>query len=171
MCGFGVTLADMERPQARVRDFVRSFGGHWFIYMSGAPSVPAAMLALYVENDIAKILLGLTAIGCAVLSAYFVWRAERLKVIDLTEKTTQKFKLSFHPECEGITTTPIRISRPAVGSPHIRVENYEGHYVRIRVEAIRPTPVRQCVAFITRVQKETDNSCIDIPLPHSTVLR
>lgn len=88
----------MEKPQAGFRDFIRAFGDHWFNYMSGSLSVPAAMLALYVESPVAKLALWLTAAACIVLAAYLVWRTERLKVIQLEERLNGNLELLFEPK-------------------------------------------------------------------------
>lgn len=66
-----------------IREFVRAFGTNWFAVMSGGPSVPFAIWALFVQNETARVGLWLTAAGCIVLSAFFVWRAERKEVVDL----------------------------------------------------------------------------------------
>jgi hypothetical protein len=73
----------METPRARIQDFVRAYFTNWFAVMSGGPSVPAAILAVYVQNDTARYLLWGTVGLAFLLSAYFVWREERLKVIEL----------------------------------------------------------------------------------------
>jgi hypothetical protein len=77
----------MDRT-ARVQDFVRAYCANWFSLMSGGPSVPAAVLAVFVTNASAKILLGLTAAVLFIISSFFVWRAERIRVIAL-DKTVQ----------------------------------------------------------------------------------
>ena len=50
--------------------------------MSGPLSVPAAALALWVSNDTAKILLGLTAFVCLGVTAYRLWKTEHDKVVE-----------------------------------------------------------------------------------------
>jgi hypothetical protein len=45
--------------------------------MSGAPSVPLALATYFVSSDIAKFGLFSTAIACAVLSSYWIWKVER----------------------------------------------------------------------------------------------
>jgi hypothetical protein len=54
--------------------------------MSAGPSVPAAILALYVDNKWAQGALWLTAALCVVLTAYRMWRREHDKVVALTEQ-------------------------------------------------------------------------------------
>lgn len=55
----------------------------WFTAMSGPLTVPATIAALWVESPTAKILLGLTAFICFWASAYWMWNAEREKVVAL----------------------------------------------------------------------------------------
>lgn len=62
-----------------ISDFVKAICSDWFSRMSGPISVPAAIVALWVDNDTAKILLGGTAFICLWITAYFVWKREREK--------------------------------------------------------------------------------------------
>src|ERR1700694_4710115 len=63
----------------RTRDFVQALSTRWLTLMSGPASVPLAILAFVVSNEIARILLGATAFCCAWGAAYVVWKAERDK--------------------------------------------------------------------------------------------
>jgi hypothetical protein len=64
---------------ADIWQFVRSFGARWFIYMSGAPSVPTAIAASLVENKTAQVGFAITAVVCILLAAFFIWREEYKK--------------------------------------------------------------------------------------------
>jgi hypothetical protein len=64
-------------------NFCRAFLAEWFTAMSGILGVPLSIAAYFVQNDIAKLALALTAIACFIFASYRVWRAERLKVISL----------------------------------------------------------------------------------------
>ena len=64
-------------------EFGRAIVGDWFAGMSGPLSVPAAAATLWVTNDTAKVLLGMTAFLCLWATAYAVWKPEREKVIEL----------------------------------------------------------------------------------------
>lgn len=79
MPAFRPTLGDMRLKENGLFDFARAMFAGWFTRMSGPLSVPAAALALWVENDTAKYLLGATAFVCLWATAYFVWKAERDK--------------------------------------------------------------------------------------------
>ena len=68
------------------RKFASAFWRNWLSLMSGGPSVPLAILGFYLESPVAKILLWVTAGGCLVLSAYFLWRPERAKVVKLQNR-------------------------------------------------------------------------------------
>lgn len=65
-----------------IKDFARAMTSRWLTILSGPLSVPAAALALWVSNDIAKILLGVTAFGGLWLAAYLVWKMEHGKVVE-----------------------------------------------------------------------------------------
>jgi hypothetical protein len=102
-----------EQQQSRFRDFIRAFWPNWFALMSGGPSVPAAMSALYVDELWAKIALWITAFTCLVLSAYFVWRPERKKIIELHDKISPKITCSFSADIHGcIENTPEQLVYP-----------------------------------------------------------
>jgi len=60
-----------------VISYLRAFGIRWFVAMSGPLSVPLAVLAYYIQNDTAKIVLFATAIFCAIFSSYWIWKVER----------------------------------------------------------------------------------------------
>src|ERR1700730_769797 len=62
--------------------YIRAFGVRWFVTMSGPLSVPLAVIAYFVQNDAAKIILFTTALLCAVFASYWVWKVEREARID-----------------------------------------------------------------------------------------
>src|SRR6266550_9378927 len=63
-------------------NFLQALFARWFTAMSGPLSVPLAMAALYVTNDVAKAFLGITAIVCMVFASYWTWRIERLALVE-----------------------------------------------------------------------------------------
>ena len=63
--------------------------GDWLTRMSGPLSVPAAALALWVQNDTAKVLLGLTAFVCLWVTAYRLWKSEHDKVVEREPRRRQ----------------------------------------------------------------------------------
>jgi hypothetical protein len=102
--------------------FGRALCADWFTRMSGPLSVPAVVMAVWVSNDIAKVLLGLTAFVCLCTTAYAVWRKERQRVIELEKLSVRpeldiKFDPQTIPECrldDGGPWTQFRI----------KIENY-----------------------------------------------
>jgi hypothetical protein len=105
--------------QSNFWHYVRAFWQRWFTFMSGAPSVPAAILAVYVENTTAKIVLGITAVICFVLSGFLVWRIERQKVVDLERKLTPSITVGYDPRIPQCKATPLFKGgrRPLRGCP------------------------------------------------------
>jgi hypothetical protein len=75
----------MEK-RTSIRAFVSAMAAHWFTAMSGPLSVPAAALALWLDNQAAKALLGLTAFACIWAAAYAIWRHERERAVELEDK-------------------------------------------------------------------------------------
>lgn len=57
--------------------YIRAFGVRWFVTMSGPLSVPLAVIAYFVQNDAAKVILFTTALLCGVFASYWVWKVER----------------------------------------------------------------------------------------------
>jgi hypothetical protein len=71
-------MSERTKP-AGLREFVRVLFADWFARMSGPLSVPAAVASLWLPNDIARILLGVTAFVCLWATAYVLWKRERDK--------------------------------------------------------------------------------------------
>jgi hypothetical protein len=69
-----------------VKEFLQAFVPQWATAMSGALSVPLAIVALFVPNDFARIGFGFTAIVCFIASSYLVWRKERRGAIGAGER-------------------------------------------------------------------------------------
>lgn len=116
--------------------FSRAILARWFTAMSGPLSVPTAIAALFVPNEIAKLLLGLTAIACLVFTGYWIWKTEREKVIELQERLSPKLQLTFDksiPGCMEVGGMPpkrvltVRLLPTTVS----RVENCRGQLCRI----------------------------------------
>ena len=70
--------------------FLRAFGGRWFVAMSGPLTVPFSVAALYVDSTWARALFGLLAVTCALFTAFWLWRLERERVIDLESRLAPK---------------------------------------------------------------------------------
>ena len=59
------------------KDFMRAIFAGRFTRMSGPLGVILAVLALYVSNDAARMILVITSSVCICLTAYSVWKRER----------------------------------------------------------------------------------------------
>jgi hypothetical protein len=68
-----------------LRAFWRAMVANWFTAMSGPLSVPAAIIALFVTSEAAKIVFGFMAFACVWASAYWLWRRER-EVREIAER-------------------------------------------------------------------------------------
>jgi hypothetical protein len=79
----------MRSTTSGFKDFAFAVWSDWLTLLSGPPSVPAAALALWVSNETAKVLLGLTAFGCLWFSAYRLWKREHDKVIERDRRKRQ----------------------------------------------------------------------------------
>ena len=79
----------MASTTSGIKDFAFAVWSDWLTLLSGPPSVPAAALALWVSNETAKILLGLTAFGCLLFSAHRLWKREHDKVIERDQNKRQ----------------------------------------------------------------------------------
>jgi hypothetical protein len=71
-----LTTPSQSNAFADAKQFARAMLSDWLARMSGPLSVPAAIASLWVPNDTAKILLGLTAIAAFCLTAYRLWKSE-----------------------------------------------------------------------------------------------
>jgi hypothetical protein len=86
---FWRTVRSMGTKGSGLLDFARAMLAGWFTRMSGPLSVPAAALALWVDNNAAKYLFGVTAFVCLWATAYLVWKAEHDKVIQLKKRRSR----------------------------------------------------------------------------------
>ena len=70
------------------KSFFKAWFSDWLALMSGAPTVPLAILALYVSSKPYRILYGSLAVACAILTSYRIWLKERL-ALELERKKNQ----------------------------------------------------------------------------------
>lgn len=133
-----------------MRAFLKAFTHHWSEYMSGGPSVPLMIAALFVGNKWFAIGTALLGIVCGFLAAYFVWGDDRRKVIDLTARLTPK-----------LTATP-EITFERYGYQNApTLEQTKGISVaRIRVEALTDASVLSCEAAITAIWKRAPSETV-----------
>lgn len=58
--------------------------------MSGPASVPAAIIAAYADDWVARTFFGVTMFACAWFAAYRVWLAEREKLTEANKNLSKK---------------------------------------------------------------------------------
>jgi hypothetical protein len=85
----GVGTGQVPSTTSGIKDFALAVWSDWLTLLSGPPSVPVAALALWVSNETAKVLLGLTAFCCLLFSAYRLWKREHDKVIERDQRKRQ----------------------------------------------------------------------------------
>jgi hypothetical protein len=119
--------------------FLRALWAQWFSAMSGPWAVPLGIAAVFVENTRARIGLAVTAILCAIFSAYWVWRTERHKVIALTEQLTPKLRC-FFDERDSLCDVETHFTQ----GPKAR-------YFRLRVEVTHGNHVSECAGRMVRI--------------------
>jgi hypothetical protein len=98
-----------RRPGRSVRDFVHAFGADWFTRMSGPWSVPFAAGAVYFPQTWVKVIFGALAAVCLVAGAYFVWRRERIRVLELSELARSKLELVVDRDCARCTENRVNM--------------------------------------------------------------
>src|ERR1043165_2137205 len=101
----------MEHPDsgASFKAFLRAFGERWFTGMSGPLTVPFAFLALFVEGTYPKVLFGILAVLCAVVSSYLIWKRGREARYNAEKRLEPKLALIFGegpPFVDTIEATP-----------------------------------------------------------------
>ena len=84
-----------ERETASVRAFVTAFLGSLLSIMSGGLSVPITILGFYVSEPTARYAFVGLGMVSLIVSAYFMWRSERLKVIELEDSLPDGFEHHF----------------------------------------------------------------------------
>jgi hypothetical protein len=89
----------MSLPQPTIKGFAKAFSGSWVSKMSGPPTVPFALAALFFPQTWLKALFAVLAITCAIFSSYAVWAVERTTAkksadkLDLIESARPKICL------------------------------------------------------------------------------
>jgi hypothetical protein len=129
--------------------FIRSFGERWFIYMSGIPSVPAAILASLADSTTAKIGLAITAIISLALASFFVWRqqfrrwqAETHRVAALEDRLTPKLSVSYNDDNINCRSSPILFG-----------DRSEAICFRLKIENIMGSMIENCQGTLAEVRK------------------
>ena len=141
-----------------VVSYLRAFGVRWSVLMSGPLSVPLAIVAFFVPNDMAKIALFVTSILCAFYSSYWVWKVERETRIsaenalkDALER--RPLEIIFDPQNENNKFWSREQRRDEKGEPIAglyweyravikNISNKTARNVKVTVEAIGEMPLR-----------------------------
>jgi hypothetical protein len=84
-----MTAPSQSTTVADIKNFTRALLGDTLARMSGPLSVPATVLALWVSNGTAKILLGLLAFVSLVVTAYRLWKSEYDKAVERNQTKRQ----------------------------------------------------------------------------------
>jgi hypothetical protein len=79
----------MALTTSDIKDFTHAVFGDWLARMSGPLSVPAAVSAPFVPNDVLKILLGVTAVICFWVTAYRIWKPEHDRAVQRDQQKRQ----------------------------------------------------------------------------------
>ena len=94
-----------------IRAFVLAYWNNVFAMMSGGPSVPLAIWAMFETGPTLKTVLWLTAGACIILSSFFVWRDEHRRANDLQEKAD--LVQATREQTEAIRAQTAALSQPA----------------------------------------------------------
>jgi hypothetical protein len=76
----------MSMSQPTIKGFLKAFGANWVTKMSGPPTVPFTLAALFVPQAWLRTLFAVLAIVCAFVSSYAVWAAERKNAKESADK-------------------------------------------------------------------------------------
>jgi hypothetical protein len=125
--------------------FIRSFGGRWFIAMSGPASVPLAIAGILAPNWPLKVALFGTAGTCFVFAAYWVWRNERLARNELSQQLAKiaarpRLRCSFDTKggCfwpNTIVTSTKFTNQPDDGGLQQIIERRQCDWYRVKLDA------------------------------------
>jgi hypothetical protein len=63
----------------RLQQFIKAIWADWGARMSGPPTIPLAILALFVSNGALRILYASLAVSCGLYTCFAVWSKERKK--------------------------------------------------------------------------------------------
>jgi hypothetical protein len=138
----------MFRGPASFWRFVRAFWSNWWSGMSGAFSVPLALYATYVEDQHAKLGYAALAALVFVMAAFFVWRAEKLKVLEMEHRLSPNTRVFVEPVNHGVR----ELLTDTLG------EMPKQKWVQLSVQNLSENALLGCEAFLTRVARQTDIS-------------
>jgi hypothetical protein len=153
----------------RLTEFSRAFTSNLFSRMSGGASIPFALIGLWLGEAWQGRLFFALAGVCLILAAYFMWRKERERVDELSERVRPKLKCSFNMKdtacaVRGVTIQfvksrhsplPEGISITAVAMPDFLSSNrITADYFRLRVETDKSVLVEKCEGHLMAIECE-----------------
>ncbi|SRR6266851_7484135 len=128
-----------------LRDFFRAILSSWLLGMSGSLSVPLTVAAVFVPNELAKVLLGVTAFICFWGAAYTVWRREREarnesnnQCVALAAKLAPKIAVSI--ENSGVLEIPL-------------TDGTMSKWIQVIVKSTTNVPLRDCEVWIKDITR------------------
>jgi hypothetical protein len=125
------------------------------VFAIGGIFAAAAAVAAFVPKiswSGQPMLLNTPAWAWAVMAAllmtlYFVFEYAHRKRMELVPR----FSVSFDQDQNGIVQTPTTIMK--IENGQLQQTESNGTYVRVRVETVSNSSIRDCVAFLTRLEK------------------
>ena len=118
--------------------------------MTGGASLPLSLAAIFFGNEIVKAVLIVTALFCAWLAAYRIWKRERAQVVVLEEKLRPKIKCSFSESDPGCVIRNVRV--PLSSGTII-----QGTFYRIKVETAGVAQVTSCFGRLRSIKRDGAN--------------
>jgi hypothetical protein len=138
--------AEIEKPS--VKNFFRAFGSRWFTFMCGPLTVPFAVAAVFLPGMWQKTLLVTLAALCAVSSAYFVWRIERLAKNEELARALPRIEILWKPTNE---TYRFEFPQP------------EDHNILFRILVMNSSRTHPLTGVRVRMESLTPSACPCIP--------
>jgi len=123
------------------RTFLLSYTDRWLTLMSGAPSVPLTIAAIFIESVWAKIGLAMLAVFCLGLASFLVWRQERERALGLEQRLKPKFTFGF---VKSDTLCDVNTHFP---------DKEEVRFLRLRGETLTRSEVVNCSGRLTCIRK------------------
>lgn len=82
----------MDQPT--IRNFIRAVCANWLALMSGAPSVPFALWALFAPEH-QRLLFAILAFASLLIASYFIWKRERLAFLEYRKTREPKLRMAL----------------------------------------------------------------------------
>ena len=126
-----------------LREFLRALTARWFITMGGGLGVPGTAIGAFFTTGMYRAAFVVLAVVALFSTAYWVWREERVRVMDLQRLLDPRLTLSFEPDQEPFVAL----------TTQNYVEPPENHLLYVRVLARCGVQVNNCRGVLNRVLK------------------